>query len=214
MGKQPETLVNGENIARDVVALGASAGGVEALMGFLEPLPRDLPAAVIIVLHRSPHQQSVLASVLGRHSSMPVTEPRNGDRLELSRVYLAPQDFHLVVRGRRFALLRTAKEHFTRPAIDPLFRSLAENYGERVIAILLSGMGDDGVSGMIAVKQRNGLTAVQSRGEAAYETMPAQAILRDHVDLELSAEKLAEMVIRLCQGKVVSPAFRGSPPLS
>ena len=92
--------------------------------------------------------------------------------------------------------------------------ALAENYGERVIAILLSGMGDDGVSGMIAVKQRNGLTAVQSRGEAAYETMPAQAILRDHVDLELSAEKLAEMVIRLCQGKVVSPAFRGSPPLS
>ena len=134
MGKQPETLVNGENIARDVVALGASAGGVEALMGFLEPLPRDLPAAVIIVLHRSPHQQSVLASVLGRHSSMPVTEPRNGDRLELSRVYLAPQDFHLVVRGRRFALLRTAKEHFTRPAIDPLFRSLAENWRRPSVA--------------------------------------------------------------------------------
>ena len=201
-----EATVNGEKIVRDVVALGASAGGVEALIDFLKPLPRDLPATIIVVLHRDPHQKSVLAKVLGRHSSMPVVEPRDGDPLAHSCVYLAPQDRHLVVHEDRFSLLRTAKEHFTRPAIDPLFRSLAENFGERVIAILLSGLGDDGVSGMIAVKERNGLTAVQSLEEATYQTMPAQALLRDHVDTELSTVKLAALVIRVCQGQTVQPA--------
>ena len=201
-----EATVNGEKIVRDIVALGASAGGVEALTDFLRPLPHDLQATIIIVLHRNPHQKSVLATVLGRHSSMPVVEPRDGDPLVHSCVYLAPQDHHLVVHENRFSLLRTAKEHFTRPAIDPLFRSLAENYGERVIAILLSGLGDDGVSGMIAVKERNGLTAVQSLEEATYQTMPEQALLRDHVDAELSTDKLAALVTRVCQGQTVQPA--------
>jgi two-component system chemotaxis response regulator CheB len=190
---------------RDLVVIGASAGGFQPLRSLLAQLPARLPAALAVVIHRHPYSASILADVLSRRSAMPVVEPIDGEAIERGRVYIAPRDQHLTVNDGKFALSRGAKEHYTRPAVDPLFRSAARSYGRRTIGIVLSGFGDDGVSGLIAIKSAGGLSIVQHPDEAEHDSMPQSAIRRDNVDAILSIDELAARLPALVKGERLEP---------
>jgi two-component system chemotaxis response regulator CheB len=186
---------------RDAVGIGASAGGIEALIVLLGVLPREPELRIAIVVHRGARAESRLAAVLQRGSSMPVREPEDGEPFASGNVYLAPSDRHIEVSGGRFQVHRGPHQHFTRPAIDPLFHSLASEYGERSVGVLLSGMGDDGVSGMVAIKARGGITLVQDPAEARFGTLPHRAILFDHVDAVLPVRGIATALLALAHGE-------------
>jgi two-component system chemotaxis response regulator CheB len=136
-------VINAERVPRDVIVIGGSAGAVLPVIALLEALPRSIPAAIALVLHRSPFHETRLSWVLGRRSALPVIEPAGGEPVKHGVVYVAPRDQHMVVDDGALRVNRDAKEHRTRPAIDPLFRSAAAFYGGRVAGVLLSGMGAD-----------------------------------------------------------------------
>ncbi|HKN87681.1 MAG TPA: chemotaxis protein CheB, partial [Nitrospiraceae bacterium] len=178
-------MINSENIPRDLIVIGASAGGVEALTELFSSLPIDLPASIAVVIHRSPLYSLHLRQVLGRRSTLPVREPHPHEIMAPGTIYLAPRDHHMVVNGKQLTLNRGPKEHFTRPAVDPLFASAAASYGPRVTGVLLTGAGEDGVAGLIAIKQHGGLGLVQDPKDAKIRSMPLNALRYDHVDLAL-----------------------------
>jgi two-component system chemotaxis response regulator CheB len=186
---------------RDVVTIGASAGGVQAIMRVLAKLPGDLPTIVGVVLHRSPYHETQLAAVLGRHAALPVLEPAEGDVLKPGAVYIAPRDQHLRFEDGRARLSRGPREHLTRPAIDPLFRSAAAEFGARVVGVLLTGYGGDGVPGLIAIKAAGGVSLVQDPDDAVHPTMPRRAIAEDDVDAILPLDALAEALVALAHGE-------------
>lgn len=196
-------MINPDRIKRDVIVVGASAGGVQPLKDLLGLLPPNLPATVAIVLHRSPYHETQLPSVLGRHALLSVLEPADRDPVLSGAVYVAPRDQHLIFEDGIVRLSRGAREHHTRPAIDPLFRSAAERYGRRVVGVLLSGMGSDGVSGLIAIKKMGGISLVQHPGEALFETMPCTAIAEDDVDAMLTVDELANTLTALARGETI-----------
>lgn len=191
---------------RDVITIGASAGGVQALMHLLAKLPADLPAIVGIVLHRSPHHETRLPFVLGRHAGLKVIEPESGDPLDHGVVYVAPRDQHLLFEGGRASLSRGPREHLTRPAIDPLFRSAATEFGARVTGILLTGFGGDGVPGLLRIKAAGGISIVQDPREATHPTMPRRAIAEDHVDAILTLDGIAAAIVNLVEGAPLDAA--------
>ena len=203
-------VLNRDRIRRDVVVVGASAGGVMALRELLANLPVDLAAAVAVVLHRSPVVRTDLARVLGWRSPLQVVEAIDGDVFAPGRVYVAPRDQHLRIEGTTLQLSRGPKEQHTRPAIDPLFKSAAAAHGKRVVGVLLTGTGDDGVSGLISVTAAGGLTIVQDPTEAAYPQMPRSAIVNDRVQAMLPIAEIAEALPTLARGEVVSVALQSS----
>ena len=196
-------MINSERICRDIIAIGASAGGVETLIGLFKNLPPKLGAIIVVVIHRSPVYNLHLSKVLGRHATMPVREPEHDETLTEGMIYLAPRDRHMLLRGKQAVLSRGAKEHFTRPAVDPLFTSAAEQYGARVTGVLLTGSGDDGVSGLIAIKHHGGLAVVQDPREAIMPTMPMNALRYDHVDLVLSLMAIPSALTQLVEGQPI-----------
>jgi len=165
----------------DVIVIGASAGGVEAISRVVADLPRDLPASILVVLHIS-RGRSLLPEILTRASRLPATHPMDGEPLEYGRIYVAPPDHHLVVDAGVARVAHTASENGVRPAIDPLFRSAARVYGSRVIGVVLSGTLDDGAAGIVAIKQGGGVTIVQDPEEASSPGMPRNAIGTGRVD--------------------------------
>lgn len=196
------TRVNADGIVRNVVVMGASAGGVEVLGRIISELSPGLSALLAVVLHRGP-MASRLLEVLGRRASLPLVEPRNDMPLEFGMICLAPPDHHMELQSTRIVIRRGPKEHSTRPAIDPLFRSAALWFKTRVAAVLLTGCGDDGVNGMVAVKENGGICLVQDPAEAAMPYMPMNAIRYDHVDAILPVKAIASTVNRLVRGEVV-----------
>src|SRR5580692_5468641 len=143
---------------RDIVVIGASRGGVEALRGIVAALSPSLQSTLLIVLHISPTHASLFPAVLSRAGPLPAEHGRDGTRIERGRIYVAPPDHHMTVGPIGFIRLdQGPKEHHTRPAADPLFRSAASIYGSRVIGIILTGGGSDGTRGLIAVEQAGGL---------------------------------------------------------
>jgi two-component system, chemotaxis family, protein-glutamate methylesterase/glutaminase len=186
---------------RDIVVVGASAGGIEALLALLSKLPADLEAAVLAVVHRNPLRASSLDRVLGYRSLLPVVEPRGGEPVEPCTLYIAPRDHHMTVGAGAIRLDRGPKQHHTRPAVDPLFISAADEYGPRVVGVLLSGAGEDGVSGMIAIKRAGGIGLVQDPAEALHASMPLSAILHDHVDGVLPVVEVARILAALAAGQ-------------
>src|SRR5438445_13129901 len=135
---------------RDIVVIGASAGGVEALTTLVGRLPARLPAAVFVVLHVPSHGRSLLAQILRRHANLTVASARDGDPVTPGHISVAPTDHHLMVSDGRVRVLQGPRENGHRPAIDVLFRSAASSYGPRVVGVLLSGVPDDGTSGLAA----------------------------------------------------------------
>jgi two-component system, chemotaxis family, protein-glutamate methylesterase/glutaminase len=171
-----------ESSTRDVIVIGASAGGIEALRELLGGLPGDLPAALFVVLHTAEHAPGLLAQILGRSSSLPVVTAAEGQRFERGTVYVAPPALHLIVGHDHLHVRRGPRENGSRPAIDPLFRSGAASCTTRVIGVLLTGMLNDGTSGLQAIKRCGGLTIVQDPTDAAYGEMPRSALRHVAVD--------------------------------
>ena len=190
---------------RDVIVIGASAGGVMALLELFAALPAGLSAAVGVVLHRStsPGAPGALASVLGRRSALPVIEPKGDSSLKQGTIYLAPPDHHLLFRPGGVSVQRGPKEHCTRPAIDPLFRSAAAHYGDRVAGMLLTGAGEDGVSGLIAISQASGVTLAQDPDDAYMPYMPMNALRFDDVSGVFPLKDMASVVKALVNGQCV-----------
>lgn len=179
---------------RDTLVVGASAGGVEALRAFVGGLPSNLAACVLVVLHLPANSSSVLPAILNRAGPLAAKHADDGEVLEPGRVYVAPPDHHLLVRGDRTALSRGPRENGHRPAVDPLFRSAAESRSNRVIATVLSGSLDDGTAGCAAVRAKGGLVAVQEPGDALYDSMPRGVMAVLQPDLIASAGRLATLV--------------------
>ncbi len=196
-------MINAQRILRDVVAIGASAGGVQALSQLLELIPGDVPAGFAIVLHRSPYFETRLSWVLSRRSALKVIEPDESASFRHGVVYVAPRDRHLVFDDSQIQLNRGPKEHRTRPAIDPLFVSAARTLGTRVIGVLLSGSGEDGVRGLVAIKSAGGLSLVQDPDEAQFSAMPERAIRNDDVDAILPLARIASMIVELARGAAI-----------
>jgi two-component system chemotaxis response regulator CheB len=195
-------LLNEERKARDVLVIGASAGGVEALRWIVGHLPGDLPATVILVLHRSPMFESRLPQVLGRNAKLECKEPEEGAPVAKGVVFVAPRDLHLTIADdHTFHLDRGPKQHHTRPAVDPLFVSAATVCGERVVGVLLTGNGDDGVSGLIAIKKAHGLSLVQDPQEASFSSMPRSALLYDNVDRKMPLHDMPGVLEKLARGE-------------
>ncbi len=187
---------------RDIVVIGASAGGVESLRSLVRGLSPDLPAAVFVVMHVQPYAVSRLPEILARSCPLPVDHARDGDRIVPGRIYVAPPDRHLLLRPGRVELTRGPRENHTRPAVDPLFRSAARAYGRRVAGVVLSGALYDGAAGVLAVKTRGGAAVVQDPTEAAVDGMPRSALRLVEVDHVLPVAEIAPLLVRLARESV------------
>jgi two-component system chemotaxis response regulator CheB len=162
---------------RDIVVIGTSAGGLQALQQILSALPRDVEAALLVVLHTANRSgESMLPQILERKSNMPVSHPRDGDPILRGRIYIAPPGFHMIVEDGFVRVLQGPRENLHRPAIDPLFRSAAAAYGRRVIGVILTGMLDDGTAGLMVVNARGGEAIVQDPQSASFPSMPKSAL--------------------------------------
>lgn len=182
---------------RDIVVIGSSAGGVEALQRLCAGLPADFPAAVFIAQHLSPSSRSLLPKLIERAASLPVVCPADGDSIEPGRIYVAGPDRHMLLRDGRVLMRRGPYENRTRPAVNALFRSAAIAYAGRVIGVVLTGLLDDGTEGLIAIKAAGGLSVVQDPKDAEWPSMPQNALKRDHVDHALPLADLPALLARL-----------------
>ena len=182
---------------RDIVVIGASAGGVEALLGFFRALPATLDAAVLVVLHIPADTPSQLDQVLARATSLTVVIAKDGEPIEHGRVYVASADRHLMATAQGIRLSRGPKEGRARPSIDVLFRSAATAFGSRVIGVILSGALDDGTAGLWAIKDHRGAALVQIPSQAEQASMPESAIAHVQVDFVGTVEALAAHVVEL-----------------
>lgn len=205
------SLINVERVVRDVVVVGASVGGIQAVIELLSRLPGDLPAFVGVVIHRGAESMDDWSAVLGMKTSLRVLEPRAGDVLTRGIAYIAPADCHMTFRRGKIALDAGAKEHRTRPAVDPLFASAAREYGARVVGVVLTGGGHDGMQGLLDVTTAGGLSLVQLPSQAKDPAMPEYAIAHDHVRAELPLDALGDALVVLAGGGVVSLAAGSTP---
>ena len=179
---------------RDIVVIGASAGGVGALRGFFHALPAGLEAAFLVVLHIPADTPSQLDRVLGHSTQLAVDIAQDGEAIRNGHVYVASADRHLMATAQGIRLSRGPKEGRSRPSIDALFRSAATAFGSRVIGVILSGALDDGTAGLWAIKDHQGVTLVQDPGEAMHPSMPQSAIAHVQVDLVGTVQALAARV--------------------
>jgi two-component system chemotaxis response regulator CheB len=184
----------------DVVAIGASAGGVEALHTVAAALPASFPVPVLIVQHMDPRHKSLLAGLLARRCRLRVKQAIDGEEVSGATVYIAQPDMHLIVRGGHLVLTDTKLVHFSRPSIDLLFESVADAYGDRAIGVILSGSGVDGADGIRAIKAKGGTTLVQDPASAAHAGMPQAARATNCVDFTLPLEEIG-----LALASLVSP---------
>lgn len=204
----PNPAPDPPKLVRDTVVIGASAGGIQALRTLVAELPSSFRATVLIVLHIGAHK-STLASILRASGRVPVHDPRDGDEARAGHVYVAPPDRHMLLEYDRIRLSRGPREHHTRPAIDPLFRSAALTRGPRVIGALLTGRLDDGVAGLQAIKECGGVVLVQDPATAEEPGMPASALRQVAVDRVAPIGAIAGLLVDwTSQPMVVSSALR------
>jgi two-component system chemotaxis response regulator CheB len=201
-----------EAARKDIVVIGASAGGIEALKAVAADLPRDLAASLFVVLHTAAQSPGILPEILTRSGPLPAFHPTDFQAIEPSRIYVAPPDHHLLVDGAGYArVTRGPKENRFRPAVDPLFRSAAQAFGPRVIGLVLTGWLDDGTAGLWAVKERGGTAIVQNPEDAIAPDMPLNAIKHVEVDHCVRLKEIAPLLVRL----ITAPAEeRAVPPAS
>jgi two-component system chemotaxis response regulator CheB len=196
------------NVTRDIIVVGASAGGVQALQQLVSKLPSSLPASLFVVLHIWPASQSHLADILSRAGPLPAEHATNEAPIRRGRVYVAPSDFHLLIEEGRMLVLRGPKENRFRPAINPLFRSAAAAYRNRVIGVILTGLLDDGAAGLWAIKQCGGVTIVQS--DAQFDQMPQAALENVEVDHHVPLADIPALLDRLTRESIPT---NGIPPV-
>lgn len=197
---------------RDLVVIGASAGGVETLKRVVAGLPADFPAAICIVLHIAPDSPSLLARILARSGPLPCKPAGDGEVLRRGQILVAPPDRHLLVEDDRVQLTVGPRENGHRPAVDVLFRSAAQAKGGRVIGVILSGTRGDGTVGLAAVKSSGGAAIVQDPTEALYAGMPATALAHVAVDAVVPSELVAKTIVAMVRGEDPPPAARHTQP--
>jgi two-component system chemotaxis response regulator CheB len=199
--KVPFVPASTEPRSIDVIAIGASAGGLHGLRAIAAGLPTDLRATVLVVLHVAATGTSVLPQILGRSSHLEVRRGEDGLELTPGRIIVAPPDHHLVVRDGRACLSRGPRENGHRPAIDPLMRSVAEAYGPASAGVIISGTRDDGALGLADIKRAGGVAIVQDPEEAEYPGMPASAMASCDVDAVLPVAEIAPALAALARGE-------------
>nr|WP_290225208.1 chemotaxis protein CheB [Trichocoleus desertorum] len=192
-----------------VIAIGASAGGVEAIAQVAKTLPPDLPAAVLVVVHFPAHGKSVLPKILNRFGPLPASHAEDGAAILPGHIYIAPPDYHLIVKPGSLSLSHGPRENGHRPAIDMLFRSVARAYGPRTIGVVLSGALDDGTIGLELIKTQGGIAIAQDPNEALFDSMPRNAIANVEVDYVLRIADIAPTLSKLVNSpipeKVMTP---------
>jgi two-component system, chemotaxis family, protein-glutamate methylesterase/glutaminase len=181
----------------DIIVVGASAGGVEALLTLVRRLPPTLPAAVFVVLHIPAQSPSMLPQILGRAGTLIAEHGVDNAPIKHGHVYIAPPDHHLLLESDRMRVVRGPKENRHRPAVDPLFRTAARAYGPRVIGVVMTGALDDGTAGLRAIKMRGGIAVVQNPQEALYAGMPQSAVQHVDVDYVMPLAEIGSLLARL-----------------
>ena len=182
---------------RDIIVIGASAGGVIALKELVAALPADFKGSIFIVMHVSPHSPSYLPNILESAGRLKAVHPKDGELVQHGCIYIAPPDHHLLVEYDQVLVKRGPKENRFRPSIDALFRSAAYTYGQRVIGVVLTGMLDDGTSGMWSINRLEGVTIVQEPEEATYPSMPDSVLRFVDVDYRLPLADIAPLLVSL-----------------
>lgn len=182
-----------------LVAIGGSAGGVEALLRLVALLPAASAASVVIAMHLVPNRPSLLPQLLAERCALPVREAEDKEPLAAGTVYLAPPNYHLMVDARppQLCLSVDAPVHFSRPSIDVLFESCAEAFGPRVLGVLLSGANHDGSAGLAAIARHGGIAAVQAPAEAQVPIMPATALAGGFVQYALPVAEFGPLFVAL-----------------
>jgi two-component system chemotaxis response regulator CheB len=196
---------------RDIIVVGASAGGVDVLAEVVRGLPAGLPASLFVVCHFPPGFRSVLPTILSRSGPLLASHARDGEPFYPGHIYVAPPDRHLLLRpGGRTRLTRGPRENHHRPAVDPLFRSAARHYGPRVVGVVLSGSLSDGAAGLLAVRGAGGVAVVQDPADAPVAAMPLSATRIAGADYVVAAAGLAPLLAELVHGGAPTPTG-GSP---
>jgi two-component system chemotaxis response regulator CheB len=198
---------------RDLIVIGASAGGVEALRELVRELPADLPAALLVVLHVPAAAVSVLPQILVRSGKLRAAHARHGEPIVAGQIYVAPPDHHLLVHAERILLSRGPRVNGHRPAVDPLFMSAARWRARRVISVVLSGVLDDGSVGTSAVNRAGGTTLAQSPDDALYPQMPANAIELGGASFNKPVAELAPLLVRLVNEEIETETPPGQGPM-
>lgn len=194
-----------------VVVIGGSAGGVELSLRLARDLPKDLDAAVFIVIHLSPSAPSAFAELLNRRSALPVAWAQHGEPIQPGRIYLCPPDLHLLLEERHMCLGRGPRENGHRPAVDPLFRTAAHAHGPRVVGVIISGNLDDGSIGLREIRAMGGKAIVQNPDDAIYNGMPLNAIEEAGADAIVPAADLAATIAEFVRD--LPGAANGENPL-
>lgn len=190
----------------DIVVVGTSAGGVEALATLVSALPPNFPAAIFVVLHTPAHSPSFVPKILSRSGLLEAVQASDSMEIEHGLIYVSPPDHHMLVERGRVRVVRGPKENRHRPAVDPLFRSAALAYGPRVVGVILTGALDDGTAGLRAVKRRSGIAIVQDPDEAIFPGMPLSALEHVQVDYILPLAAISQLLVRLANEPVKEEA--------
>lgn len=182
---------------RDIIVVGASAGGVPALIELVRNFPPGLKASVFVVLHVSPHLPSQLPQIITRSGYLKAVHPRDDQVMEQGMIYVAPPNHHMLLEDNRILIKKGPKENRFRPSIDALFRSAAYTFKTRAIGIILSGMLDDGTSGMWSVKRMGGLAIIQAPDDAIYSSMPNSVVEYVDADYTVPVSEMAGLIQQL-----------------
>jgi two-component system, chemotaxis family, protein-glutamate methylesterase/glutaminase len=186
-------------VSYEVVAVGASWGGLHALEHLLAALPLEFTPAIVIAQHRSADATSTgLAALLESHAGRPVTDAHDKAPIEPGGIYLAPPDYHLLVEPGLLALSVDVRVHNARPSVDVLFESVADAYRERAVGIVLTGANRDGATGLARIKRLGGVAIVQDPEDAEAYTMPAAALRETEADAVLPLVEIPKFLIGLC----------------
>lgn len=207
-------------VGHDIIVIGASAGGVDALPRLIESLPADLPAAVFVVGHIHAQGPGLLPELIHRTASLSVAHGVEGETVRKGHVYVALPDHHLLLDGTRVRVIRGPRENFHRPSIDTLFRTAAECYGPRVVGVVLTGYLDDGTAGLHAVKRHGGIAIVQDPKDAMVPAMPQSALRNVKVNHCVPLAKIGPLLVRLAttrnipkkKGGISRMSKRSMPP--
>lgn len=191
---------------RSIVVVGTSSGGMDALSRLVAQFPIGFPAPVFIVQHMAADNTGeILAKTLAKNGRLGCKLARDNEPIEAGRIYLAPPDHHMLLEKGKVLITKGARENRSRPSIDPLFRSAAVAYGNRVIGVLLTGYLDDGTSGLIAIKRCGGTCVVQDPKDAAYPDMPQNALNNLKVDHCLPLASMGKLLVELVQKRHPAP---------
>jgi len=187
---------------RNIIVIGASAGGFEAIKRIVHDLPPDIEASLFIVWHMSPDIRGILPQVLNRLNNIYAAHALDKEEIKPNRIYIAPPDHHMLIEDGKVRITHGPKENRFRPAVDPLFRSAAYTYSKRVIGVVLTGALDDGTAGLWVIKHYGGIAVGQDPNDAEVPSMPENAIREVEVDYTVSVREMAPLLVTLSKQEV------------